>query len=417
MFLRSLMKTILTIIVAGGVSLAAAVFLGPRWRDGRGELVASRTGADPENRGRADEAAGVRREGASRAPRHSVHALGRVEPAGGLYPIGSPEGARVDRILVTLGQEVGAGQELGYVDGYAERTAQVALIEAQLAEARAQLKSEQAYVALLEQEAALEKESMAILEEPERKTQEANIDVLAEKAKSSRSDYEHLVELNKDKRATVSAQELVRQRLIMRQDEATLRNARAELQKYEANRKTRLAKLDLELRKSKAASMRGSEAIPVKSLEKQWELAREQVKQAVIRAPRDGRILAILVKPGEVAGAKPVFQLGDTRRMYVVAEVDEDQIGLIRKDQKATIQVRSGSRPYTGVVDSWALMVAKNDVLGLDPTAAAYARVVEIKIKVDEPCDELRDRTHMQVNVDVALGAAAGSEAASGSPK
>jgi HlyD family secretion protein len=411
------MKTILTILVLGGISLAAVVFLGPRWMKGRGELAASRTDADPEDRGRGDETAGTRREGASRAPLHSVHALGRVEPAGGLYLIDSPAGARVDRVLVTLGQEVGAGQELGYVDGYAERTAQVALIEAQLTEAREQLKSEREYGAILDEEAALEKESMAILRGPERKTQEANIDLLAEKAKSSRSDYDHLVELTKDKRATISAQELERQRLIMRQDEATLKNARAELQKYEATLKTRLAKLDLGLRKSKAASLRGSQAIPVKSLEKQLELAREQVEQTVIRAPRDGRILAILAKPGEVAGPKSVFQLGDTRQMYVVAEVDEDQIGLIRKNQKATIQARSGSRPYTGVVESWALMVAKNDVLGLDPTAAAYARVVEIKIKVDEPCDELRDRTHMQVNVDVALGAPAESGAASGSPK
>jgi len=137
----------------------------------------------------------------------------------------------------------------------------------------------------------------------------------------------------------------------------------------------------------------------------------------VIRAPREGRILAILVKPGETPGPKPVLQLGDTRRMYVVAEVDEDQIPLIRKGQKATIRNRAWSRSYTGVVESWALMVAKNDVLGLDPAAAAYARVVEIKIKVDEPCDELRDRTHMQVNVDIDLGASAGPKAGPESAK
>jgi HlyD family secretion protein len=316
--------------------------------------------------------------------------------------------------LVELGQEVQEGQELGYVDGYAERTAQIAWIEAQLAEAREQLKSEQEYVAILDQEAALEKESLAMLEGPERKTQETNIEVLAEKAKSSRNDYQLLVELNKEKRATISAQEIERQHLVVSRDEATLRNARAELEKFAVTRKSRLATLDIQLRKSKAASLRASQAIPVKSLNKQLELAREQVKQTVIRAPRAGRILAILAKPGEVASPKPVFELGDTRRMYVVAEVDEDQIASIRKNQKATIRAHSGSRPYTGVVESWALMVAKNDILGLDPTAAAYARVVEIKIKVDEPCDELRDRTHLQVNVDIALGDPAESGPASG---
>ncbi|WP_406699597.1 HlyD family efflux transporter periplasmic adaptor subunit [Singulisphaera sp. Ch08] len=227
--------------------------------------------------------------------------------------------------------------------------------------------------------------------------------MLAEKAKSSRTDYEHLVELNKEKRATISAQEIERQHLLVSQDEATLRNARAELEKFVLNRKLQLTKLEIQLRKAKLTALRGSQAIPVKSLEKQLELAQEQVKQTVIRAPRAGRILSILAKPGEAAGPKPVFELGDTRRMNVVAEVDEDQIPYIRKNQKATIRAHSGSRPYTGVVESWALMVARNDILGLDPTAAAYARVVEVKIKVDEPCDELRDRTHLQVNVDIAL--------------
>ncbi|AGA29073.1 HlyD family efflux transporter periplasmic adaptor subunit [Singulisphaera acidiphila] len=399
------MKTILTSLVVGAICLVAGLFLGPQWRSGHGELTAFRAGDDFRGRGKAASD----RDSPPRAQLHSVHALGRVEPTGGLYPVGAPAGTRVDRILVELGQEVQEGQELGAMDGYAERTGQVAWIEAQLAEARAQLKSEQDYAAILDQEAALEQESMLTLEGPERKTQETNIEVLAEKAKSSRNDYEHLVELNKEKRATISAQEIERQHLVVSQDEATLRNARAELERFAVNRKLRLAKLEIQLRKTKATALRASQAIPVKSLEKQLELAREQVRQTVIRAPRAGRILAIHAKPGEVAGPKPVFELGDTRRMEVVAEVDEDQVSSIRKNQKATIRLHAGSRPYTGVVESWALMVAKNDILGLDPTAAAYARVVEIRIRVDEPCDELRDRTHLQVNVDIALGDSADS--------
>jgi HlyD family secretion protein len=355
-------------------------------------------------------------EGPDQDPLRSVHALGRIEPAGGLYPVGAPAGLRIGRILVEVGQEVREGEELAYVEGYSERKAQVGLIEAQLAEAREQERIEEDFEKILDQEANIERDSIARLEEPEIRTQEANIDVLQEKAKGSRKDYDHLVELNRDRRGNISAQELERQHLVMRQDEATLRGARAELEKYKAGRATRMAKLDVQLRKSKAASLRARRAIPARSLEKQLELAREQVNQGIIRAPRTGRILAILAKPGEVPGPKPLLQLGDTRRMYVVAEVDEDQIPLIRKHQKATIENHAWRRPFTGTVESWALMVAKNDVLGLDPAAAAYARVVEIKIKVDEPCDELRDRTHMQVNVDIALNAPDGPRPARKAP-
>jgi hypothetical protein len=124
----------------------------------------------------------------------------------------------------------------------------------------------------------------------------------------------------------------------------------------------------------------------------QLELAKEQLKQTVVRAPRAGRVLRIQASPGEVTGPKPILQLGDTRRMYVVAEVDEGQIPFVEKGQEATIKCLDlRASTYTGKVESRALMVLKNDILGPDPAAAAYARVVEVKIKVDEPCDPLRD--------------------------
>lgn len=399
---------LVAMVVVGGVGFTAGLAASPWWKGARGSHVVRRVGdytggeAPGVNSSSTTDGAG---DGDGPIPLQSVHALGRIEPAGGLYPVGAPTGARLARILVEVGQEVRDGDELAYVEGYSERKAQVGLIEAQLAEARAQRQMEEDYETILDQEAKIERDSLTMLEEPEIHTQEANIDVLQEKARGSRKDYEHLVELNKDHRATISAQELERQHLVMRQDEATLRGARAELEKYKAGRAIRLAKLDVQLRKGKAASQRTRQSIPLRSLEKQLELARQQVNQAIIRAPHAGRILAILARPGEVPGPKPVLQLGDTRRMYVVAEVDEDQIPLIRKQQKATIVNHAWKRPYTGRVESWALMVAKNDVLGLDPAAAAYARIVEIKIRVDEPCDDLRDRTHMQVNVDIDLAA------------
>lgn len=393
-------KAVIATVLIGAAAFAGGFLAAPRWRASGGSHVVRRVGDYSAAEGGVNDGAGSEGEAGSL---RSVHALGRLEPAGGLYPIGAPAGARIGRILVAVGQQVQEGDELAYVEGHSERKAQVALIDAQLAEAQTQAQKEEEYETILDQEAKIERESITVLEEPQVHTQEANIDVLQEKARTSRKDYDHLVELSKDPRATISPQEVERQHLMMRQDDATLRGARAELEKFRAGRKNRLDRLDVQLKKAKVASERTRQAIPLRSLEKQLELAREQVNQAIVRAPAAGRILAVLARPGEVPGPKPLFQLGDTRRMYVVAEVDEDQIPLIKRGQTATIENRAWKRHYTGAVESWALMVSKNDVLGLDPAAAAYARVVEIKIKVDEPCDELRDRTHMQVNVDVDL--------------
>src|SRR5262249_37127012 len=219
-----------------GVAFAAGAYFSPVRTSQRGPHVVRRVGEYPSVAGDTLDD-GTQAIGVSPG---SVHALGRVEPAGGLYPIGAPAGLRVEQIMVEPGQTVEAGQELARVQGDAGKEAQGGLIEAQLSEALAQVKAEEEEQAILRQEEKGGKESMDVLEKPEVRTMEANIEVLAEKAKSSKTDYDHLVELTRDKRATVSAQELERQHLVMRQDEAALRSARAELEKYRATRSTRL---------------------------------------------------------------------------------------------------------------------------------------------------------------------------------
>ena len=339
----------------------------------------------------------------------SVHALGRIEPRGGVDAISGPAGARLETLLVAVGQAVAANQELAYVEGHDTRITQKALIATQLAEARAQVKAEVEYEAILDQEAALEDRQAGQLEAAELRSRQAALALLIEKARASKNDHLRLKELRKDPRTSVSEQEVERQRLLMRQDEEAVKNGERELQQSQDGRQARRDKAELLLRKAKAVSRRTRMAIPIDSLETQLKLAAEQILQTVVRAPRAGRVLAILVKPGEAFGPRPLLQLGDTATMYAIAEVPEDQVRLVRPGQTATIECHALSKSYTGTVESSALMVSKNDVLGLDPAAAAYARVVEFKIKIrlDDPKDELHDRTNLQVDVTIELGAPA----------
>jgi len=99
----------------------------------------------------------------------------------------------------------------------------------------------------------------------------------------------------------------------------------------------------------------------------------------IIRAPRAGRILRILTYPGEISDG--ILQMGD-RQMYVVAEVYETDVGLV-KGQPATITSRNGAfnTPLNGKVAEMADF--KNNVLDDDPAANADARVV-VKIRLDD---------------------------------
>ena len=59
----------------------------------------------------------------------TVHALARIEPAGGLVVVGVRPGARVDSLLVAEGDVVKAGQALAVTEGHEVARCEHALAE------------------------------------------------------------------------------------------------------------------------------------------------------------------------------------------------------------------------------------------------------------------------------------------------
>jgi HlyD family secretion protein len=90
--------------------------------------------------------------------------------------------------------------------------------------------------------------------------------------------------------------------------------------------------------------------------------------------------------------------MGDTSRMRAVAEVYETDIARVRLGQGATITSRALDRPVTGKVVEIGRMIFKNDVLNVDPAARADARVVEVRIELDD-MERTADLTNLTVEV------------------
>jgi HlyD family secretion protein len=128
--------------------------------------------------------------------------------------------------------------------------------------------------------------------------------------------------------------------------------------------------------------------IPIASLAKQLDLAKARVRNAAIWAPIAGRILNVIAHPGEQVGqidGKPILTMGNTDEMRVVAEVYETDIARVRLGQKVTASSRALDQPITGRVVEIGNMIYKNDVLDVDPAAKTDARIVEVRIKLDDP--------------------------------
>ncbi len=130
--------------------------------------------------------------------------------------------------------------------------------------------------------------------------------------------------------------------------------------------------------------------------------ARARMELSVVRSPLRAQVLDIHTRPGERVDADGILELGQTDRMYAVAEVYETDITQVEVGQRARIIIPALSKPASGTVERIALKVGRLDVLGTDPIAKTDARVVEVFILLDQP-EVLSSLTNMQVEVEILL--------------
>jgi HlyD family secretion protein len=120
------------------------------------------------------------------------------------------------------------------------------------------------------------------------------------------------------------------------------------------------------------------------------EKARRELEASVVKAPFNGRVLTIHAHPGEEIGPRGVIEIGRTDKMYVIAEVFESDIPRVKVGQKATITSEAFSKPWSGEVESIGSQVAKGDIDQTNPVSLTDARVVDVKIRLDDSSEASR---------------------------
>ena len=129
------------------------------------------------------------------------------------------------------------------------------------------------------------------------------------------------------------------------------------------------------------------------------DAAKARLELAVVRSPIRAQVLEIHAYPGERVGPEGVMELGQTERMYAVAEVYETDIAEVKVGQVAKIRSTAVKQELLGKVERISLKVGRLDVIGADPIAKTDARVVEVFILLDES-EAVSRYTNMQVKVE-----------------
>ncbi len=141
--------------------------------------------------------------------------------------------------------------------------------------------------------------------------------------------------------------------------------------------------------------------------------AKADLETAATRSPISGQVLKIYVKEGEQIGISQsgatsgkgcngIAEIGKTDQMYAVAEVDETLIAKVQPGQRAKITSASNAFPgdIAGTVEYVGLQTHGNDAASSGSTATNDARVVEVKVRLDDS-RAVAKLTNSKVNVRI----------------
>jgi len=299
-----------------------------------------------------------------------VGALGRVEPASRIRRLNQPGGmavTRLDRLLVSEGAEVTAGQLLAEFADAAMKDAAAAQAEAALAEAEAQLARLRAAGRPSEIEA-----------------QRARVAAIAAQEEIALRDAERAERLVPTGAGAVATAD--RSRAIATRLAAEKREAMAALDTLLSSRPE-----DIALAEARVA---GAHAAAAKA-QADAELAR-------VRAPIAGTVLRIFVRPGDQVGADGVLEIADLSRLEVVADVYETDLPRVRLGAAAEVVVPGEAQRFAARVNDIGWTVRRQTQASNDPVAAVDARTVEVRLTLDDAgAAALRRRSNMQVQVAI----------------
>ena len=338
----------------------------------------------------------------------TISALGRLEPQGEVIQVFAPtsaEGARVEALRVTHGQQIRKGDVIAVLDTAARRQTalqeaqeQVKVAQSQLSQVEAGAKSGQ----IRAQSRVVDRQQVELQTETE--AQEAAIARL--KAELNNAELEARRYQGLYTEGAVSASLRDGKQLTADTVRQQLNEAQANLTRIQRSRQQQVSEAQATL--DQIAEVRPVDVNVARSqvAAAQARVARAQAEldSVTVRSPQDGQVLKIHTRPGELVGTQGIISLGQTRQMVAVAEVYELDISRIRVGQTATAISKNNAFPEVlrGKVVEVGLEVNKQDVLNTDPAAQFDARVVEVKVLLDEASSRrVAGLTNLSVQVSI----------------
>jgi HlyD family secretion protein len=338
----------------------------------------------------------------------SVTALGRLEPKGEVIKLSAPtssQESRIDRLLVEEGDRIKAGQVIAILDSRDRLQAALKRAQEDVRAAQAQLAITKAGAKRGEIEA--QKAEIARLEAERQgdvSSQQATVDRLEAERQNAETEYRRYESLYQE--GATSASERDSKLLTLQTAQKSLQEANAVLNRTQTT-------TPKELNQARATLERIAEVRPVDVNAAQVEVdraiadverAKAELNQAYVRSPQNGVVLHIYTRSGEVISEDGIADIGQTDRMYAVAEVYESDVSKVKAAQKVTITSDSLPDKLYGTVERVGAQVRRQNAINTDPSENIDGRIVEVHVVLDPASSQKASKyTNLQVTVAIAL--------------
>jgi len=350
------------------------------------------------------KSSGIQTETIASSEIKTVTALGRLEPKGEVIKLSAPtgnNGNRVDRLLVEEGDQVKAKQVIAILDSHDRLLAALAQAKEEVRVAKAKLAITKA--------GAKQGEISAQRSEITRIEAQKQGDVAAQKATVSRLESEFNnaeIEYNRYQslydQGAVSASQRDDKRLIRDTAQKSLEEGRVLLARIEGTSFAQLnqAKANLErVREVRSVDVEADE-VAVSSAIAAMNQAKAELDLAYVRSPIDGEILYLHTRSGEVVSSDGIVEIGKTHQMNAVAEVYQSDVSKVRLGQRVRITSDSIPDEMFGTVERIGSQVRRQTIINTDPSTNIDARVVEVRVALDELSSQKAAKfTNLQVKV------------------
>ena len=339
----------------------------------------------------------------------TVTALGRLEPAGEIVQVSvssAAEGNRIEELLVAEGDKVSRGQTIAVLDGRDRATAALKQAQARVTVAEANL----ARVRAGAQTGEIEAQQAAISRiEAERNNdiaaQQATVSRVEAELRNAQREYDRYQQLYN--KGAVSASQRDSKELTLATAREQFAEAKATLNRIKSAKQQQIVEAKATLNKIAEVRPVDVDVAAAELTEAQAAVATAQAEldRVYIKSPQAGTVLKILTRPGEVvSSSEGLARIGQIEQMYAIAEVYESDINKVKLGQSVTITSSAIAGKLTGTVEQIGLEIERQEVVNTDPTANIDAKVVEVKVKLDETStQQVAGLTNLLVNVRINL--------------